>query len=250
METQTLQAEVREGRGKGPTRQLRMKGRIPAVAYGPGLEPTALSVSPKELLKALSTPWGRNAVLKLTFGGREAHVITRDLLVHPVTRAPLHADFYAVSMDREVTVEVPLVTEGRAVGVQAGGVLKIVRRLVPVRATPDKIPALLKVDVTALEIGHGIAPKDMKLDPGVKIALPPERTLVIVTTERKQTEEEEAAAAAAAAAEAAAAAGAPAEGAAAAPAAGAKPGEAPAPAGKGPAAAAGRAAAPAKKEKG
>ena len=55
MDTQTLQAEVREGSGKGPARQLRAKGLIPAVFYGPGVNPTQIAVSPKELRKALGT---------------------------------------------------------------------------------------------------------------------------------------------------------------------------------------------------
>ncbi|MBC7173603.1 MAG: 50S ribosomal protein L25, partial [Polyangiaceae bacterium] len=54
MDTTSLQAEVRASRGKGPARRLRAQGKIPAVVYGPALEPTALTVSPKELAKALT----------------------------------------------------------------------------------------------------------------------------------------------------------------------------------------------------
>src|SRR5262249_32781476 len=66
MQTQALTAEVRHEGGKGPSRQLRMKGLIPAVFYGPGTEPTRLAVSPKDLRKALSTELGRNQVIELT----------------------------------------------------------------------------------------------------------------------------------------------------------------------------------------
>jgi large subunit ribosomal protein L25 len=45
METQTLPAEVRNARGKGPARQLRMQGKIPAVLYGPGGESIAPSAA-------------------------------------------------------------------------------------------------------------------------------------------------------------------------------------------------------------
>ena len=46
MESQTLKAEVRTAGGKGPARQLRLKGLIPAVFYGPGKSPTNLTIAP------------------------------------------------------------------------------------------------------------------------------------------------------------------------------------------------------------
>ena len=49
MEKQTLPAEVRTERGKGPARQLRFKGKIPAVLYGPGGETESLVVDPTSL---------------------------------------------------------------------------------------------------------------------------------------------------------------------------------------------------------
>ena len=49
METTKLEAEVRELRGKGPARRLRSEGKLPAVFYGPEVEPTPLTVDPKAL---------------------------------------------------------------------------------------------------------------------------------------------------------------------------------------------------------
>ena len=69
METTTLQAEVRVERGKGPARRLRAQGKVPGVFYGPGVEPTPLTLSPKELKNALRGERGRNVVFKLSAGG-------------------------------------------------------------------------------------------------------------------------------------------------------------------------------------
>ncbi|QQR90309.1 MAG: hypothetical protein IPJ88_00710 [Myxococcales bacterium] len=54
MDKFTLQAEVREGRGKGPARRLRAAGMIPGVFYGAKFEPQRLAVSPKSLSKFLA----------------------------------------------------------------------------------------------------------------------------------------------------------------------------------------------------
>ena len=81
METQTLQAEVRDSRGKGPARRLRAQGKVPGVFYGPGLEPTPLTLSPKELEKALRGERGRNVVFALSVGGKEELAMVKDVTV-------------------------------------------------------------------------------------------------------------------------------------------------------------------------
>jgi large subunit ribosomal protein L25 len=217
MDIQTLQAEVRHEGGKGPARQLRMKGLIPAVFYGPGTEPTSIAVSPKELRKALSTEYGRNQVVELTLGGKKELAVVREVQHHPVTRDLRHADFYRVALDREIEQKVPFETKGKAIGVAEGGILRIIYRELPVRCSPNKVPAKIVIDVTRVNLHEAIHTKDLELPPGVVVTLPPDRSLVSVVSEDKRGQEEDAAAAAAAATPAAAAA--PAAGAAAAPAA-------------------------------
>lgn len=202
--TTTLQAEVREERGKGPARKLRAQGKLPAVFYGPGIEPTALTVDPKELEKALRGVYGRNTLFTLAYAGGEELAMVRELVVDPVTRTPLHVDFYKVSTDRQIVVDVPFSTRGRAVGVVKGGKLTVTRRAVPVRTTPDKIPALIEVDVTNVDMFETIQAKDVEMPEGTSIALKPNLTLVNVgedkrairEAERKAKEEARAAAAA------------------------------------------------------
>lgn len=194
METQTLPAEVRTARGKGPARQLRMRGQIPAVLYGPPGESVPLAVDPTTLTKALATPYRRSQLFELDMGGQKQLAIVKDLDVHPVTRAIRHADFYRVSRDVPVTYQVSVHTTGRARGVVAGGVLRAFFRTIPVRVTPDKVPADITINVEPLEGGDVVRVSDIKLDAG-EIVLPPDRILVTVLTEsRKQAPAEEEAA--------------------------------------------------------
>ena len=191
METTTLQAEVRETRGKGPARRLRMEGKLPAVVYGPGVEPTPLTVDPIALRRALEGPKGRNMIFVLPFGGKETLAMVKDLMVEPVGRALLHADFYAVEIDKPVTAYVTLTTHGRALGVVQGGVLKAARRTVPVRCTPDKIPAIIDVDVSAMNIGDTVRAQDLQLPEGVVCTLRPTQAIVLVTENKRIVELEE-----------------------------------------------------------
>ena len=212
METLTLTAEVRAGRGKGPARRLRMHGQIPAIFYGPGIDPTPLAVHPKELARTLMTGMGRNAVIRLSVDGREELCMVKDLEIHPVTRKILHADFYRVAEDRPLIIEIPIRTEGRAPGVAEGGRLNIAIRALPIRTLPTRIPPSITVDVSALELNRVIQVKDLALDPTIEVLLSENQTIVSCTEERRPALEEEAAAAAVEGAEGEAAA-APAEGA-------------------------------------
>jgi len=211
METTTLQAEVRDSRGKGPARRLRAEGKVPGVFYGPGIEPTPLTLSPKELTKALRGERGRNVVFKLSVHGEPELAMVKDLTTDPVTQELIHIDLYRVFEDKELHVDVPFHTQGRAAGVVQGGVLNVTRRTLPLRTTPANIPISIDVDVTHLNLRDSIAVEDVKLPPGVVCTLKPKLTLAIILEPRKATAEEAAEDAAAAAAGAATASAAEAE---------------------------------------
>jgi large subunit ribosomal protein L25 len=232
MDALTLTTEMRpKGEtGKGPARRLRARGLVPGVFYGPGAEPVSIAVAPKALTQVLSTPHRRNALLKLSIDGQEHLAMVKELQVHPITRAPLHLDLYKVSLEREIHVMVPFVTEGKAKGTVDGGEVNVIYRNLPVRATPDKIPPVITVDVTNMELNSHLSTKDLQLPPGVTVAFEPDRHIVTCAEPRKIAAEEEEAAAAAAAATPGAEGAAPAAAGAAAPAA-----AAPAAGGKAPA---------------
>lgn len=198
MEPLALTTENRAETGKGAMRRLRAKGLTPAIFYGPGKSAVKLAVSPKGLSHALQTPYRRNQVIALEVGGERKLAMVRELQVHPISREIQHVDFYEVDIKKTVEVKVPFATEGRAKGVIAGGEIFVVFRELPLRSTPDRIPALIKVDVTNMELGDTLRVKDLALPEGVSAALDPERSLVSCAEPRKRpTEEEEAAAAAA-----------------------------------------------------
>ena len=189
METQTLSAEVRTGRGKGPARQLRFSGKMPAVLYGPGGETLVLSVDPVALVKTLTTPFRRNQLIELDIGGQTQFATVKELDIHPLTRAVRHVDFYRVSLDSTAVYPIPVRAVGRAKGVVKGGELRVHFRTLPVRVTPDKVPADITINVENLDMLETVRVKDIKLEAG-EIALPGERAVVVCTSERKKVAEE------------------------------------------------------------
>lgn len=198
METTTLSAEVRTECGKGPSRRLRMEGKIPVVLYGPGIDPTPLTLAPKTLVRALRGERGRNSIFSIEHSGSETLAMVRDLVVEPVSRELLHVDFLKLDLEKEVNSVVTFKTKGRAVGVQKGGVLNVTRRDLPIRSKPADIPAFIEFDVSDVDMFQSISVADIPVPDGVVVRLEPKLTVVTVIEDRKvkvaATEEDAAAA--------------------------------------------------------
>jgi large subunit ribosomal protein L25 len=181
-----VNAEKREGKGKGPARRLRQKGLIPAVVYGRKSEPRHVAVDPAVLLKAIETPHKFNTVLTLKMDGTEQAVLFKEYEVDPVTRRLLHADFLAVKMDEPVTVAVPVVTVGTAIGATEGGILSLATHEITVQALPSKIPVRIEVDVTELKIGRSIHVSELKAPEGCKFKFGSDYVVVFVAVPEKE----------------------------------------------------------------
>jgi len=163
----TLQAERRTSTGKNEARRTRAAGRLPAVLYGPasggGAEAAMpITVDPKALSRILRSESGTSSIINLSLDGQTIPVLVKDFLVHPVSHALLHADFYRVAMDRRVKVTIPVTLKGEAKGVkQQGGLLDFVTRQFEVECLPSDIPEHVEIDVTELMIGQGVRIRDL-----------------------------------------------------------------------------------------
>lgn len=179
----TLVAEPGRTKGSAASRRLRHGGRVPAVVYGHGMEPLAVSVGARELRAALVH--GTNQVLTLEVGKDKHTVLARQLQRHPVRHTVAHVDFQVVRTDEIVSAEVPLVLTGTATQVEMGrGVLEHTLSTLTVRTTPARIPTEIPVDVSGLEIGGSVRVRDLTLPEGVTTDADPEDTIVIATVTR------------------------------------------------------------------
>ena len=168
MQRPVLTAEIREGVGKEKAKKLRSKGLIPAIFYGPRAQTIPLVIDSNELKKALQTEAGENVLIDLDIRkGAQADrkvVMLKDIQIDPLQRVTLHTDFYEVTMDEMVTVEVPVHLVGKPEGTKVGGILEQVRRAIQVQCLPGDIPKSIDVDVSALMIGDSIHVQDIKTE--------------------------------------------------------------------------------------
>lgn len=198
MQTVALTAQVRKNLGKGAARALRHESLIPAVLYGRDLESVPLTVRPRDLAGAIGTASAENILIDLTVADGEAmqshRAMIREIQVDPVKRDILHVDFLGISMDRQITVEVPVNLVGEPIGVSAatGGMLQQVLRTVEIACLPDRIPEALDLDVSSLTIGHSLHVSDLRAPEGVELLADPRLTIATVLAPKKVEEKPEA----------------------------------------------------------
>ena len=171
---------------------VRHDGRIPAVVYGPGVDPIPVSVAARDLRAALSTDAGLDAVLSLQVEGKKFLTMARELQRHPVRGSVTHVDFQVVDPNREVTAEVTITLTGEALELhRADGVLEQQMFSLTIKSRPADIPAHLEVDISDLVIGSAVRVSDIALPANVMTEVDPESIVAAGQAPRVQAVEGE-----------------------------------------------------------
>lgn len=194
-----LAAKARRDSGKGAARKLRNNRQIPAVFYGPQIDPVKLAVGYSDLEQALTKTGGENAIFELQIqsdaGTRSCKAMLKELQVDPIKNNYLHADFYEISMDREITVDLPIQLLNTPVGVSVDdGVLQHIRRELTISCLPSKLVDAVEVDVSGLQIGDSLHISDIPLPEGIRAVEDEHLTVAVVaapTEEPVEAVEEE-----------------------------------------------------------
>ena len=159
MKSITIQGTKRENVGKKSTKALRDAELVPCVVYG-GNEPLNFSTEEKSFKNLVYTPEAHTVSIEVD--GQTIPAVLQDIQFHPITDRILHVDFYQLSEDKPVIMEVPVRITGRSKGVVAGGVLRQSFRKLKVKAIPANLPDEIVVDVTPLRIGNKLYVASLK----------------------------------------------------------------------------------------
>jgi large subunit ribosomal protein L25 len=189
----TLVAETRETRGKNAARRLRVEHKSPGILYGVGGDPVALTLSPKEITKILTSSSGFNTIFNLDVQGQVTPVIILDWQTHPIKGNILHVDLKRVDLTKKITVNVPVVTTGDPAGVKLqGGHYELVNRSVEIEVLPDDIPENFTIDVAGLKLNESVRSKDIPMTGSMRLLSDPELVISHVVSLRAEEEATEA----------------------------------------------------------
>ena len=191
-----IEASVRKAAGKGAARQIRRKGKIPAVLYGGGKDNVALTIDPHEFDKATDPAKPVNTLYTVTIkqdGQPDATelCVIADHQRDAIKDKYVHLDLLRIDPDKEIVRRVPVSYSGRAAGVVVGGKLITYLRDVQISAKPSEIPEVIKVDVTPLESGATMRLSEVPLANGSYVAKPETPVAYIEPPKAKTAEDEE-----------------------------------------------------------
>jgi large subunit ribosomal protein L25 len=159
-----ITAEPRTEFGKGPARQIRRAGRVPAVLYGHHSEPRHMTLPGHEVLMAMRTP---NVLIRLEgLPGGAQLALPKSIQRDPIKGWVEHLDLLLVRRGEKVTVDVPVIVTGEVI---PGGMLDQQLVQVEVKAEATHIPAGIEVNIDGMEIGTVVNAGDLTLPRGVEL---------------------------------------------------------------------------------
>lgn len=191
-----IKGEKRSHFGKNASRKLRREGRIPAILYSGGEPGIPLALDKKDIFSILRSETGENTLFKTSFDSESRDTMIKEVQIDPVSDEILHVDLIQIAMDKSVSVSVPVLITGEAVGVKTeGGFVDVITREVEVECLPQSIPENIVVDISALHLHQSIKIEDLSPPPDVEIVSDPHAVIVLIEAPTKEevveVEEEE-----------------------------------------------------------
>ena len=151
MKSITIEGSERESVGKKATKALRDAGMVPCVIYG-GSQPVHFAADERAFKNLVYTP---NAhTVEVVLAGKKYNAILQDIQFHPVSDRINHIDFFQLSDDKEIIMEVPVSVVGTSPGVLLGGVLRLNQRRLKVKALPKYLPDFVEANISELQMGN------------------------------------------------------------------------------------------------
>ncbi len=162
-------AKARQAGGTRAARILRHSGRVPAIVYGPGGKPLAISFDRREIERYARRPAFMSSPCFIVCGKEKIRALPRVAQRDPVYDSLLHIDFFRLHSGASINVQVPVqfLNEEESPGLKRGGILNIIRHEVELACPADKIPEHITANLAGLDIGDSIHISHITLPEGI-----------------------------------------------------------------------------------
>ena len=186
-EVNILEAQKREPGNKNAARRVRVEGKIPAIVYGAGTDSTSVAVDSRQVLRILKSESGHNTIFDLALDNDRVKAMIVDWQFEPIKGHLLHVDLLRIAMDKKLTVTVPVVLKGEALGVKTeGGILEQLLREVEIECLPADIPKSIEADVSHLVFGVEVRVKDLVHSDKVKFLTDENQMVAHITSVKEE----------------------------------------------------------------
>ncbi|GLR70414.1 50S ribosomal protein L25/general stress protein Ctc [Agaribacter marinus] len=167
----TLDAEVRTDLGKGASRRLRHTGKVPAIIYGAGKEPVALTLEHNKVIQAQEFEAFYSHVLTINIDGKPVEALVKDMQRHPFKPKVTHIDFQRIVAGEKLHTNVPVhfINEDACKGIKLeGGHAEHHVNDIEVTCLPKDLPEFIEVDLAEVALGQTLHLSDITLPSGVE----------------------------------------------------------------------------------
>ena len=172
-------------RSKG-AKTLRGEGLIPGVLYYSGEKNVNITIDKSVLFHAMQSG---QRIFEIDQDGESQYTMIKELQYHPVTDAIIHIDLMRVRRSEKMTISVPLVLVGEAIGIKEGGVLSQSLTQVEISCFPTDVPEHIEIDIEDLEMNSARSVADIKID-NEDIEIVSDKNLNVVSITPPAAEEE------------------------------------------------------------
>ena len=144
--------------GTKESKIARKKGFVPGVLYYSGEEAISISIEKSILLRAMNSG---QRIFEISQDGESQYTMLKQVQYHPVTDDVIHVDLMRVRRSEKMTISVPIVLVGEAVGVKEGGVLSQSLTQVEISCYPTDVPEHIDLKIDDLEINAALSVGDI-----------------------------------------------------------------------------------------
>lgn len=187
-----LPLQTRSIRGKKNSK-LRADGFTPAVVYGHGKDPVAVSADSRILEKTYASAGGNQIIGLKIDDARMTNALIHDIQCDVRSGLINHVDLYLVRMDEKIKTEVPVLVTGESTAVyQMEGSLMRPIESIEIEALPGDLPENFEIDIAILDdFDKTITVADLKTPTGVEILTDAGQVLAKVDPPRSDEEMED-----------------------------------------------------------
>ena len=145
-------------RSKG-SKIVRRNGHVPGVLYYAGEDNVNISIEKSILFQAMQSG---QRIFEIDYAGEKQYTMIKQVQYHPVTDVILHFDLMRVRRSEKMTIAVPLVLVGDAIGVKEGGILSQSLTQVDISCFPTDVPEYIELNIEDLELNSAKSVADLE----------------------------------------------------------------------------------------
>ena len=153
-----LDISSRNETGTKKAKIARKKGVVPGVLYYSGEEAISISIEKPILLRAMNSG---QRIFEIIQNGKSQYTMLKQVQYHPVTDEVIHIDLMRVRRAEKMTISVPIVLVGDAIGVKEGGVLSQSLTQVEISCYPTDVPEQIELKIDGLELNSALSVGDI-----------------------------------------------------------------------------------------